>query len=74
MAGRMIVLWGEHPKAAPCSRRDFDRAYEAWSGVLGHKAKAAAMVFQAAGYSRVEAIELIVLCQRRDRGELKIQE
>lgn len=72
MAGRMVVLWGDHPKVAPCSEHDFDRAYEVWSGVLGRKAKAASMVFQGAGYSRVEAIELIVLCDRKDRGKLVI--
>lgn len=70
MAGRMIVWWGEHPKVAPCSRDEFDRIYAAW-GTLHQNVKAIGKVLRFDGYSHPEVIELLVLCQRHDKGEFR---
>lgn len=70
MARRMIVSWGGTQKVAPCTVEEFAIIHSLWSGVWDGGIMTASKALRSVGYTKPEAVELISLCRRHDRGEL----
>lgn len=73
MSQRMLVLWGDRWKVAPCSETEFNDLYEAWTHVAVFDVKAMLSLLHGRGYKRAEAIELTVLMRKRDEGGITVR-
>lgn len=69
---RMEVLWQGKHKLAPCNETDFDLLHGLWTEAYRYDVQATSKALQRVGYSKGEALELVVLFRRRDRREMVV--